>query len=114
MAIKHKMTTALVALFLIAFGAAVFVQKTDFRFASYRRFEQIKLGMAEAEVVRLLGPPDRIQIIKDQYDLSYKANGYTFRALKSGGTVYIYQRKKDVCYVLLNEGRVTDVSIGYK
>lgn len=113
-AIRHKLTTFLVGVFVVAFVGVVIVQKTDYHPSSFPAFHQVQPGMAEAEVVRLLGHPDAIHTIRDRYDLSYKVSGYTFRAFKSGGTVYVYQKKKDVCYVLLNEGRVSEVVIGYK
>lgn len=112
--IKHKLTALLLALLVIAFAAFVVIQKTDYHFSSHPAFGKVKPGQSEAEVVRLLGPPDKVQPIPNQYDLSYKVPGYTFRAFTRGGTVYVYQKKKDVCYVLMNEGRVSEVTLGYK
>jgi outer membrane protein assembly factor BamE (lipoprotein component of BamABCDE complex) len=82
MPIKHKLTVLLAALFLIAFGLAFFVQVTDYQFFVHAPFRKIEKGMTEAQVVRLLGPPEQTRTVTNPYDISYKLTGYTFRASK--------------------------------
>ena len=108
------MTAVAATLFVVAFAAAFYVQLTEHNFFAYAPFRKITKNLPETEVVRLLGPPEKTQPLSDPFDYSYKVIGYTFRPFKTTGTLSIYQRKNEVCYILFKDGQVSDFFIGYE
>ena len=106
----------LLGLILISF-LAVFIIQTRITILDtfkdeYARFNSVKLGMSEEEVIKLLDKPNKVYYGKTA-PKDYYEKGYSYKRRAISNKVFIYIGSEPIAYVYFNEqNRVEDVFVG--
>lgn len=109
---KKKVWLSLAILFPLV-GFALFIEKMNEAFEpEYKRLEVIQVGMAEEEVIRLLGPPHWV-FRKETAKKDYYIPGWSYKKRDITNKVLIYSFSEPIAYYYLdNNNKVEDIFIG--
>lgn len=78
----------------------------------HREFDNVKVGMTEAQVIELHGQPFRLYT-KSDAPVDYYVKGYSYKERAITNKVLIYVKVEPICYVYLDQnGLVEDVYVG--
>jgi outer membrane protein assembly factor BamE (lipoprotein component of BamABCDE complex) len=78
----------------------------------YKRLEVIQVGMTEAEVIQILGPPHKI-FRKETAPKDYYVSGWSYKKRDITNKVLIYSFGEPIAYYYLDENnKVEDIYIG--
>lgn len=109
--------TKTVLLWAAAAAAAAFLLATslvlDEAFREEReRLRAVQVGMTEARVVELLGPPDKVYS-GSTAPRNYFVEGYSFKERQISSKVFIYLGVEAIAYVYFDDGdRVEEAFVG--
>jgi outer membrane protein assembly factor BamE (lipoprotein component of BamABCDE complex) len=78
----------------------------------YKRFERIRPGMTESQVLALLGKPERMYE-KGSAPKDYYIKGYAFKERPITNKVYVYVGKEPIAYIYFdNQNKVEEAVVG--
>jgi outer membrane protein assembly factor BamE (lipoprotein component of BamABCDE complex) len=78
----------------------------------YKKFQSIKPGMTESQVLGLLGKPERMYE-KGTAPKDYYIEGYAFKERPITNKVYIYVGKEPIAYIYFdNRNKVEEAFVG--
>lgn len=78
----------------------------------YKRFQSIKPGMTDSQVLVLLGKPERMYE-KGSAPKDYYIKGYAFKERPISNKVYIYVSKEPIAYIYFDDqNKVEEVFVG--
>lgn len=97
---------ALVLLVAVGLIASRSIRRSLFG-AEIARFEQVRVGMREADVRALLGPPSK-EYSRETAPETYYVEGYSFERRKISGKVLIYVGSEPIAYVYVDPAGVVE------
>lgn len=99
--------------FFIFFFSLIFIMAIDTYISTTSfKFRKIKIGQNEEQIIKYLGEPFKVHYIKDKNDLSYIVKGFGYKPFNKSGKILIYYDKWEILYILIIDGKVSDLYIG--
>lgn len=98
---------------VIAFGLGLIgCSRTPFFEDEYRRFELVKVGMSEKDVIATLGKPLHVYTKADAPE-SYYVDGYSYKKREIANRVLIFRATEAIAYVYIDDkDKVEEVFVG--
>lgn len=112
---RFRTATKVAAALVLIAAVIVLISVTAVRDAfdeEHKRFESIKPGMTESQVLALLGKPERMYE-KSSAPKDYYVKGYAFKERLITNKVYIYIGKEPIAYIYFDDqNKVEEAFVG--
>lgn len=103
-----------VVILLVLISIIYFLKKSykESFIEDYKKFESIKVGMSEEEVIKRLGEPQKVYNSENEPE-NYYVEGYSFKKRSITNKVLIYIGTEPIAYFYFdNQNKVEDIFIG--